>query len=158
MGNIKTKAMIDGKEVIITLTKEQLQDITRQTSGKLSVEDINTIEDAEKVLENCDFHIKCELSQFCRPKDWYSYQLETIIKAVNYIDNNYNQYKHDFDNTDIYKYIPYFKKTGSGWVVYCVNAYYYRSHCSVTLYFKNKETANLITNKFLSLYNNYITG
>ena len=138
--------------VKITLTKDQLEEIARQTA-KHKVEEIDSIKDAEKVLEGSG-HTKYVESQFTRQKDWLSYQLETIIKAVNFIDNGNQIWKPDFTNSSIYKYIPWLQRKSSGWVVFagvdvCVSA----SGCPLWLYFKDRKTAELIVNKFLNLYN-----
>jgi hypothetical protein len=127
---------LDTYEVTITLTKEQLEQINKQQSIKrLNVEDVNSIEDAELVLKDCIGHVKYDSSQFCRAKDWINYQLETIIKAVNYIDNGYKLYIPDFDNSNIIKYTPFFKKTNSGWLLHCVSSHHFCSYFSVGLYF-----------------------
>lgn len=147
---------IDINGVSITLTKEQLAEIAKQTSKKYTLDDLNSIEDAEKILENCNFHTKYRKSQFVRMKDWYEYQLETIIKAANYIDNNYQEWKADFDNKNISKYINYLEKTSSGWVMGYVYDLYYGSFGPVFLYYKERNTAKLIFKRFSTLYNKWM--
>jgi hypothetical protein len=141
---------IDVNGVKITLTKEQLQEIAIQTA-KHKVEDIDGIKDAEKVLEGSG-HTKYTESQFIREKDWLSYQLETIIKAVNFINNDNKIWTPDFTNSSIYKYLPWLERKSSGWVVYGVGGFRSFSGCPLWLYFKDKKSAELIVNKFLSLY------
>jgi hypothetical protein len=153
---MKIKANIKGEEVTITLTQEQLDNISNQLNPKLTIDNIYSIEDAEEVLKNCKEHIRYRESQFIREKDWISYQLEAIIKAANYIDNNYQYWEPDFDNQNILKYIPYFEKKASGWVVRSVYGTYYCSHSSVGFYFKERNTADIISNRLITLYNKWL--
>lgn len=151
--------IINIEGVNITLTQDQLNQIDKQRTVKLpKVEDIDSIDIAEDILKNCTEHTKYFSSDFKRQKDWISYQLETIIKAANFIDNGYKLYIPDFNNTDISKYIPYFKKSDFSWLLYYVNSYGYSSYCSVGLYFKVEVTANLIAKKHIKLYNQYLQG
>jgi len=94
---MKINAIIKGENVTITLTEKQLKEITKQIN-KFTVNDINDIQDAERILENCVNHTKYVEAQFVRKKDWIAYQLETVIKASNFIDNNYQEWKPNFNN------------------------------------------------------------
>lgn len=152
---MKIKTNIEGKEVQITLTKEQLAEIAKQTLNCLTIDDIDSIKEAEKILKDCKEHIQYLESQFPRMKDWINYQLETIIKAVNFIDNDYKYWEPNFNDSS-YKYMPYFKKESSYWVVSHVGFYYGFSYFSVGFYFKKKESANIISNRFITLYNKWL--
>lgn len=150
---------INVEGVKIVLTQDQLNQIDKQRIEKLpKVEDINSIDVAEDILKNCIKHTKYFSSDFKRQKDWINYQLETIIKAANFIDNGYKLYTPNFNNNYILNYLPYFKKSGSDWLLYCISAYNYSSTCSVGLYFKVEDTASLISKKHIELYNQYLQG
>lgn len=150
---------INVEGVKIVLTQDQLNQIDKQRTAKLpKIEDIDSIDIAEDILKNCVEHTKYFSSDFKRQKDWINYQLETIIKATNFIDNGYKLYTPDFDNSSIWKYIPYFKKSGSGCLLHCVSSYSCISSFSVGLYFKVEATASLIAKKHIKLYNQYLQG
>lgn len=155
---MQTKIIINGKEVTITLTQEQLKEISQQTKNVYTVEDIKSIGSAEEILENCNFHTKFGRNDFKRLKDWITYQLETIIKATNYIDNNFNLYTTNFDNQNEYKYINWFEKKSDGWVFLGVVGRRSVSYCSLALYFKNRDSAKIIAKRFNKLYIDYIKG
>lgn len=136
--------------VNITLTEEQLKEIARQTT-KYKVENIDSIKDAENILEGSG-HIKYVESQFPREKDWLSYQLETIIKAANFINNDNKIWTPDFTNSNIYKYLVWLERKSSGWVVCAVFDYGSSSGCPLWLYYKDRKTAELMMKKFIGLY------
>lgn len=138
---------IDG--VTITLTKEQLKQIEAQKQRKIRVEDINSIEDAENILKDTTFHTKYKENQFIRKKDWTMYQIETIAKACNFIDNGFKEWLITQGEC---QYYPYFQhKPSVGWVYYhCDN--YVVNGFGVVAYFKNSKTAKLIASKFIHLY------
>ncbi len=146
--NINTK--IDGKDVTITLTKDQLKEIARQTN-QLSI-------------ENIDYSSACKLlgreertaSDYFNTKELATHKIETIIEAVNYLDNGNKIWKPEFDSHKASNYIPYFERKDGSWVVSCVCVYCWASFCSVGLYFKKQESARTIANKFLDLYNQYL--
>jgi hypothetical protein len=133
--------------VNITLTKDQLDQIGKQLNKRKTVDDINSYEDACDILGDRNYSDKISVEE----------KLKTIIKAVNYLDNNSKEWKPDFTNNNEYKYIPYFQyKNGSGWLVYFVYGYCSFSYSPVWLYFKSRSTAEKIANKFIVYYNNYI--
>ena len=151
-------AKVDGKDVTITLTKEQLAEIAKQTSNIKTVDCINSLEDAEEILKGCKNHIRYIESQFVRKKDWFAYVLETIIKAANFLDNNNQEWIADFNDRQTPKYINWFEKTSNGWVLYCVDDFHYNSCCPAWLYFKQNDSARKIFNKFSKEYNIYMGG
>jgi hypothetical protein len=133
--------------VNITLTKDQLDQIGKQLNKRKTVDDINSYEDACDILGDRNYSDKISVEE----------KLKTIIKAVNYLDNNSKEWKPDFTNNNEYKYIPYFQyKNGSGWLVYGVADLFSFAHAPVSLYFKSRSTAEKIANKFIVYYNNYI--
>lgn len=147
---------VDG--VTITLTKDQLKQIDKQRAlAPKTVEDINSVQDAEEILKACKTHTKYVESQFVRMRDWVNYQLETIIKAANFIDNGNKEWiPNFFNNSNEYKHYPYFRKENSGWVLYSVFYYRYFSFLGSGFYFKKESSARLIANKHLVLYNKYL--
>lgn len=149
---MKVKTNFEGKDITITLTKEQLEEIAKQTNNITKVEDINSYEDACKILNK---RIRLR-EEFVEDYEWYNEQLYTIIKAVNFIDNDYKEWKPDFTNNKEYKYIPYWERGSSDWGLISVD---YDSCCSVasvSFYYKKENTSRLISNKFINLYNNYL--
>lgn len=143
---------IDINGVKITLTKDQLDEISRQTKKYKTINDVNDIIDACEVL-NVDL--------LCRrtgetEDEWEGRQLQLIIRAANFIDNNYKEWTPDFTNTSEYKYIPYFERKKSGWVLVSVSGDFFRSLCPVWFYFKSRETTKVIVKRFIDKYNKYI--
>lgn len=152
--DLKTK--VNSKDITITLTKEQVEDINRQSKKFKTVKDINSLEDAEEVLKDCKTHKKQTRKDFPNNnKYWNQYTLETIIKAANFIDNNFIEWLSDFTDSS-YKYINWFEKRDSGWVLDCVGCLVSISCCGLGFYFKKEDSAKLIVNKFLLLYNQVI--
>lgn len=138
---MKATVKVDNKEVTIVLSEAQLADIRRQTSNLKTVDDINSYEDACKILKET---VDKKLSDIEK--------LFTIIRAANYLDNNGEIWEADWTSGE-YKYIPYFEyKKSSGWVLSSVYLFYF-SYCPGGFYFKKEATAKLIANKFLTLYN-----
>lgn len=141
---------IDINGVKITLTKEQLAQIDKQRTNKaITTDDINTIEDAEKVLEGQPFHTKYEEKDFCRYKDWVSYQLETLAKAINFIYNGRKEWNFKEGN---FSYFPYFNLASGGWVYYGGSDYCCVSSAGVVAYFPSQELAENFGKKFIHLY------
>lgn len=116
------------------------------------LDSLHSYKDACKILKQK----QRKESDYDDTKEWYSHQLLTIIKAANFLDNNNEIWNADFDNRNTYKYIPYWIKQASGWVVDSVHCYHCSSHCSVGLYFKKEDTANVISKRFIDLYNKYM--
>lgn len=140
---------IDINGVKITLTKEQLVQIDKQRANKpITVDDINSIEDAEKVLEGQSFHSKYTKEDFCRHKDWVNYQLETLAKAINFIYNGRKEWKLKTGNNFYY---PYFRLASGGWV-YCFYSYFSVDSFGVVAYFPSEKLALNFGKKFIHLY------
>jgi len=154
--------------VEITLTEEQLKhicvELDKSKLGKTklyTIQDILNCKDDDKAYE-----LACTILNI-RPRnidkythtpypfsiidieEWNSHRLKIIIKACNFIDNDYKIWKPDFNKTTEYKYYKYFVlnngkwKRGEGWrsVGFDINI------------FKNLLTCNLIGEKFINLYN-----
>lgn len=146
---------IDINGVKITLTKEQLKQINDQISIIYKVEDINSLEIAEKILENTN-HTRFYEKHFTRMKDWISYQLETIIKATNFIDNDNKIWETDWNNRQSSKYLPYFEKSSGSWFFFFVTDYGWHTYAPGCIYYKNNKSANIISKKFIHLHNEYL--
>lgn len=132
---------IDVNGVKITLTKDQLKEIVRQTQ-KSTIESIDSYEKA------------CEVLGWAPNKAASDYdQLLTIIKAANFIDNGNKEWNADFADDRYYKYLPHIAKTRSGgWSLNDIYFYYSNSYCPVGFYYKSRTTAEYITKKFIKLY------
>ena len=134
----------------ITLTEDQLAEIKRQQNKITKVEDINTVEDACKVL-----------SIMPPPYDQPIDHIQLIIKAVNFLDNNGDVWVENWDNIDQRKHYPVFERRDGGWVVYSRDGYGdcgYGAICGFGSYFKEEKTCLLIAKKFLPLYIKWIEG
>ncbi len=140
--------------VNITLTKEQLAEIARQTEKKATINDINSYEDACKILSRTPNYTL----QFINRKYFIQHILETIIEAANFIDNDYKKWKADFTDTNIFKYLPRFERISSGWVLagVFVHCYYADAGSGFGFYYMKESTAKLIANKFIKEYNIYL--
>lgn len=155
---MKINTNIDGKDIVITLSKEQLKDIQKQLDNKITIDDISTndyqtnFNIAYKLLkENNCLVISDEYNT-----NSYIYKLLTIIKAANFIDNDYKEWIADFNNNE-YKFIPYWKKKSSGWSLCTVSSVsYFCSTCSVGLYYKSENTAKLLVERLDILYQKYL--
>ena len=130
---------IDIKGVSITLTKEQIEEIHRQTNKFKSVKDINNYKDACEILDE----------QFLNGATCYE-QLNTIIRAVNFIDNGYKIWKPKFDGNS-YNYYPYFKEVNNSLVFFDSRCRYIICSGRVGFYLK-EETSSYIGKKFINLY------
>lgn len=122
------------------------------------------IEGNDISINDIDYPSACKLlnkiqytnDRFITAKQWAEHQLETIIEAVNHIDNDNKPWKPEFDSHKTNNYIPYFERKNGSWVVLSVSVRSWGSYCSVGLYFKKQESARIISNKFLELYNQYL--
>ena len=142
---------IEVSGVKITLTKDQLAEIAKQQKRVKSSSDIHSYPDACEVLGTTpktrdDFNTDAE---------WFTHRLFTKIEAANFLDNDSKKWEPDFTNNSS-KFIPYFERKSSGWVVIVVCAFHLRSYGPVALYFKVRKTAEIFAERFLPTYNKYI--
>lgn len=143
---MKITTKIDEKDVTIVLTKEQLEEIRKQTEN--NIDDINSYEDACRILSRTPQ----TQYQFSYWSDWYFHQLRTVIEAVNFIDNGYKDWQLNWDDRKEHKYYPYFEKISGDWSVPDVRDVCLSAYLPGGLYFKSKESAEIIANRFLELY------
>ncbi len=136
---MKIKTKIDDKEVTITLTKEQLSDIKKQTSSIITIDDINSYADACKILKRKI--VKCSPTE----------ELLTIIAAANFVDNGGKVWTPDFSNSD-YKYLPILIKKSGEWAFSSSRGFSDGSDCSAGYFYKSKETSEVIPKRFIKLY------
>lgn len=142
---------IDINGVSITLTKEQLSEIAKQTSKQITADSI-TYESAKKLLE--DNNIDPDPNILYR-RDML--KLITIIKAINFIDNGNKEWIIDFDNRNQTKYYPWFEKKSSGWLLYTVGVSSYSSDVPAGLFYCKRNTAKIISKRYLNtLYKTYL--
>lgn len=145
---MKTTIQINGKDVEITLTPQQVAEIKRKTTD---YRDIKTVEDAFAFLGinhtewlelnmGLDDHVKAYI------------QLTYVAKALN------GGEWMNYEDIDEYKYYPYFNASGSG-SGFSYDGYdcdYSYSVVGSRLTFKTREMAEYAGKQFLNLYNQYI--
>ncbi len=137
---MKINTEYNGKAISITLTKEQIADINKQSNKLKSIEDINGYEDACEILgKKPEYPIA----------DCYE-QLNTIARAANFIDNGYKVWKPKFDGSS-YNYYPYFKENNSG-LVFHSSVYVCMSTDGQVAFYLKESTSNYIGKKFINLY------
>lgn len=137
---LKPKQMtLDVNGVKITLTQDQLQEIARQTSGIRTIEEINSYEDACKVLSE---------TPESNPSIWK--KINTIARAMNFIENGFKVWKPNFKDTNERKHYPIHEMKFSG-LSFLGSIYYYFAGGQVAFY-KTERASNLGGTKFLHLY------
>lgn len=62
----------------------------------------------------------------------------------------------DWNNTNQYKYLPYFNKVGSAWVAGSCTSGWCTADCSCGLYYKDSNLALLGANNFIEVYNDLL--
>lgn len=83
------------------------------------------------------------------------YQLITIAEAWNKADG----FVPDFDNTNQYKWFPWFKKQGAAGFVYAYTNYtasFAHAHFGSQLCFKSEERATQFGKQFIDLWNDFL--
>ena len=140
---------MDKKQALKRLTslEEEAKELRKiiETEDKYTLDDLKSYEDACKILEE---------DEEVNPS--YSKQIKTIIKAANYIDNDYKIWKPDFSGS-VYNYLPYFNKNkGPGFGFHGCDFWCSCVRCSLGFYFKERNTCELIAKRFLSLYNKWL--
>lgn len=127
----------------VKAVEERLKELKRIIeSNDKTLDDIISYEQACLILDEMNYADK--ISDYDK--------LLLIIKATNFIDNDYKIWVPNFDNSSEYKYLPYFERKAGGWslgVVFDGRDY---ATCPVGLYFKKEQSARVIANRFILLY------
>ena len=131
---------------------EELKAYIQKQDKKPTIDYIKSFEKALEVLKDTN-HSCHEQHEFVRHIDWVNYKLATIVKAVNYIDNNYKLWTPNWNNRNEMKYYPYFEYKNDGW---CFGGVYVPSWCYCGLgsfaHFKNEDSIEIIVDRFIKLY------
>ena len=121
------KNKCDVLNALDTLKKEfdeKEQNLRKQIENfdkcKISYTDIKSLNNAEEVLKNCKEHIQYYKNQYPTEKSWNNYVVETIIKAINFVDNDNKLWIPKLDGNESF-FVPYWKKQSYGSFSY----YYY---------------------------------
>lgn len=145
---MKTTININGKDVEITLTKEQIDKITK--SNQKVTDRIKTFEDAlkDQNISEDDFYSSCKELTI----DEIAYKkLKLIAKSIN------EDWTPNWNDSNEYKYYPYFdmrENVGfSGSLYLCWNTF---SHVGSRLCFKTKELAEYSGKQFISIYKDFL--
>ena len=143
-----TTININGQDVEITLTAQQVAEIKKKNSD---FRDIKTIEDAFDFL---GLNYESWIEQYKHlPTDVLAYmQLTHIVKAIN------GGEWMDYSDTDVCKYYPYFNASGSAYgfsFCYC-DCDSSGSLVGSRLCFKSRELAEYAGKQFSNIYNQYI--
>ena len=141
---------IEVNGVKITLTKEQLSEISKQTCKFKSYTDIKSFEDACNYL-----NISTEIPIGVTYSDSHiaKYKLEIITQAINKLTN----FEIDWDNECQRKYYPYFKM-GKNFGFCSVDYDYWISGCRVgsRVCFKDEEIARYMGTQFEDTYKTWL--
>lgn len=145
---MKTNININGKEVEITLTPEQISEITKK-SQKVT-DRIKTFEDAlsDQNITMDEFLAGCKGLTI----DEIAYKkLKVIAKSLN------ENWIPNWNNSSEYKYYPYFDMRESvGFSYSNCDIWAAIANSSARLFFKTSELAVYAGKQFLSIYEEYI--
>lgn len=113
------------------------------------------IQDLDTLFETLDMDIDFPYSK--NTKDSFEkyinscYLIPLITKAYN------ESIKLDWDNSNQYKYLPYYKKVSSGWVFDCYNFWYACSGGSASHHFTTNSNCIDACKKFDKYYKDYFS-
>lgn len=137
---MKATVNTGGKDIIITLTKDQLAEINKQTSKIKDYTDIKSYEDACKLL-------KSAINKKASVID----KLQIIARAINkLIDNNTNF--PDWENTSEYKWYPVFKNVQGHGLAFGGSFDIDVSFSGMAAFIKNEEASNYFGKQFIGLF------
>lgn len=106
---------------------------------------ISSYEDACKILE-----IKPSKTPSVEDK------IKTIVRATNFTDNDYKEWKPNFKKISGYKYLPYFIDNGFGFGFSGSASFGIYSCTPVGFFFKEKSSAERVAKTYISLYKEWI--
>lgn len=147
---MKTTITINGKPVEIELTKEQVNQIKKQSAHYT---DIKTFEDACNVV---DIDLETfEESHGHLPPHVYAYMQLTIISQA--LNGGTNM---SYEDMNEFKYYPCFYAKGSrrGFSFDGCGCYVADSNVASRLTYKSREIAKYAGEQFLDIYDKYING
>ncbi len=136
---MKVTVEVNGKPVEIELTPDQVQKVKKHTE-KIT-DRVKTFEDACEVLGQ-----SVPLNMHVVDK------LKLIADALN------EGWKADWNDTNQYKYFPYFKWNDSKFVCHDYYLWYSPTNVGSRLCFKNSDLAIYIAKQFEDLYNEFLQG
>lgn len=140
---MKVDTTIDGKNITITLTKEQIADIKAQTSGYKEYTDVKSVLDAIQHLEN--------IGQIVTDEDKKSTtgQIRTFARAINSLISN-KSFPNWGDSSED-KHFPYFIYKNGGWVFYD-SGFGSSGSSGPAGYYKTKAASNYAAKTIPELY------
>ena len=147
---MKVDTQINGQRVTIELTKEQLDEIRKQTCARPDFNQITSVKLACDVTgDNYD-----ELMVACcdLPKDEAAFkQLKVVRKAINPVG-----YKPNWSNSNEYKHFPYFKLS-EGFSCYGTSDYSTGTFVPSALSSIDSKRAEHFGKTFTSLFKDLLT-
>lgn len=145
---MKTTININGKDVEITLTKEQIDKITK--SNQKVTDRIKTFEDAlkDQNISEDDFYSSCKELTI----DEIAYKkLKLIAKSIN------EDWTPNWNDSNEYKYYPYFDmRENVGFSVSAFDGWDTFAGVGSRLCFKTKELAEYSGKQFISIYKDFL--
>lgn len=134
---MKVTVQVNGKPVEIELTDDQVQKVKKHT-GKIT-ERVKSFEDA------------CEVLGYAIPKSMHVVdKLKVIAEALN------EGWTADWNNSNQYKYVPYFKWNGTKFVCNNYSAWSSTTYVGSRLCFKDSSLALYAATQFEDLYNEFL--
>lgn len=134
---MKVTVQVNGKPVEIELTADQVQKVKKHT---------DKITDRVKTFEDA-----CEVLGYAVPKSMHVVdKLKVIAEALN------EGWKPDWNDSNQYKYVPYFKWNGTKFVSDDYYSWYSSASVGSRLCFSNSALAIYIATQFEDLYNEFL--
>lgn len=153
---MKTTININGKDVEITLTKDQVEKI-KQASLKIT-DRLKTWEDACEIK---GIHPIDSLPYPNTDEDDDNFDFEEAINGTFQmfiiVDLLCEGWKPDYTNTSQYKYYPYFKYSDSGFGFTCSLYVFVNAIVGARLVFPTRELAEYSAKQFKDIYNKFLT-
>lgn len=148
---MKTTININGKDVEITLTKEQVEKI-KKDSQKIT-DRIKTWEDACE-MKGID---PIDSLPFPEPDNDFEEAINGTFQMFIIVDLLCEGWKPNYTNGNQYKYYPYFKYTDSGFGFSCSFYEYVSTIVGARLVFPTRELAEYSGKQFKDIYNKFLT-
>jgi hypothetical protein len=134
---MKITVQVNDKPVEIDLTADQVAKVKKHTD-KIT-DRIKTFQDA------------CEVLGYAIPRSMHVVdKLKVIAEALN------EDWKPDWQNSNQYKYVPYFIYNGMAFVFYFYSHWYSCASVGSRLCFKSAELDEYCAKQFQDLYNEFL--